>query len=136
MNVTIAILIWLSIGYITARCAEKRGRNLIAWFVLGILFGLFALIAVFLLPPLTDESPLISVVKDGDEPKEPFLDLHDDWFYLDRENRQKGPVSFEDLAVAWDDGIITVDSYVWCESMEEWKKIKDVPDLLENLKKY
>lgn len=132
MNLMIAILIWLSVGYITGRCAEKRGRSLMTWFILGMLFGIFALLAVFLLPPLA----VPSLITETQENPEPFLDLHVDWFYLDRQNFQKGPVSFEDLAVAWDDGVLKADSYVWCESMKEWQKVQDLPDLLENLKKY
>lgn len=46
------VLIWLGLAAICTNSARKRGRSAAFWGVLGLLFGLFALIALFLLPPV------------------------------------------------------------------------------------
>jgi len=47
-----AIVVALAIlfTYLTGRMAERRGRSVTAWVLLGAFFGPFALIAVALLP--------------------------------------------------------------------------------------
>ncbi len=48
------IIWWLVMGAITAAIASSKGRNTVAWFLLGALFSLFAIILVLVLPNLKE----------------------------------------------------------------------------------
>jgi hypothetical protein len=56
-----------------------------------------------------------------------------DWFYLDKNRIQVGPVAFNALKRAWDDKEITIETLVWREGMGEWKKVAELPSLREVL---
>lgn len=43
------VLIWFAMAVITALAASARGRSAIGWFVLGLLFSVFALLAVLVM---------------------------------------------------------------------------------------
>lgn len=43
------LLIWLAFAILTAMAASSRGRSGFLWFLLGVFFGIFALIAVLVL---------------------------------------------------------------------------------------
>jgi hypothetical protein len=45
------IVVWLGFAIVTALAASARGRSPIAWFFLGLLFAVFALIAVLVMKP-------------------------------------------------------------------------------------
>ncbi|MEM6477830.1 MAG: hypothetical protein AAF647_02165 [Pseudomonadota bacterium] len=45
------LFIWLAFAVITALAASSRGRSGIGWFGLGLIFGIFALIAVLVMAP-------------------------------------------------------------------------------------
>jgi hypothetical protein len=47
------IFIWLAFAVVTAVIASNKNRTIIGWLVLGCLFGVFALIAVACMSPLT-----------------------------------------------------------------------------------
>ena len=49
MEVMIAFM-WVLIGVICALIADSKNRNALGWFFGGALFGVFALIAVAVLP--------------------------------------------------------------------------------------
>ena len=56
-TVTLGLVLLISgasavVGYV---CAEERGRNERTWVLLGLLFGIFAVAALFLLPKLPRE---------------------------------------------------------------------------------
>lgn len=44
------VLIWLGFAIVTAIAANSRGRGAGGWFFLGLIFGVFALIAVLVMP--------------------------------------------------------------------------------------
>lgn len=48
-----AATIWLFLAVLTAVVASSKGRSAFGWFLLGCLFGIFALIIVAVLPNLT-----------------------------------------------------------------------------------
>lgn len=50
------LLIWLVFAVATAAVAGSKGRSVIGWFLLGVLFSLIALIVVACLPSLTASS--------------------------------------------------------------------------------
>lgn len=51
----VLLLIWLGLAAICTNGARKRGRSAGLWGVLGLVFGLFALITLYLLPPKKTE---------------------------------------------------------------------------------
>ena len=48
------LLVWLFMGIVCSIIAQNKNRNAVAWFILGVLFSLFAVIIVALLPKLED----------------------------------------------------------------------------------
>jgi hypothetical protein len=46
------VLFWIIFAVLTAIVANNKNRNTVGWFILGFLFGIFALIVVALLPSL------------------------------------------------------------------------------------
>ncbi len=46
------IFIWIAFGVVTALAAQARGRNFLAWLVIGLLTGIFGLIAVLVMENL------------------------------------------------------------------------------------
>lgn len=49
------VLLWIAVGVITALAANARGRSWLAWFALGFIFSVFALIAVLVMKDLSKE---------------------------------------------------------------------------------
>ncbi|MFQ5729102.1 MAG: DUF4339 domain-containing protein, partial [Waddliaceae bacterium] len=48
------------------------------------------------------------------------------WYYLSAEGKQVGPIDYEDLRKLWDQNLLTIDTFVWCDGMEDWKKIEEL----------
>lgn len=46
------LLFWIIFGILTGIIANNKGRNVVGWTVAGFAFGIFAVIAVALVPPL------------------------------------------------------------------------------------
>ena len=53
--IVIAIVYWISFGGFCAWLAGEKGRNVLAWFVLGIVFGFVALLTLVGAPTLGTE---------------------------------------------------------------------------------
>ncbi|WP_051294447.1 HIRAN domain-containing protein [Gemmobacter nectariphilus] len=53
------ILILLAFAAVTGIAASSKGRSFGGWFVLGLLFSVFALIAVLVLPAIKPEDPYL-----------------------------------------------------------------------------
>jgi hypothetical protein len=140
----LSIIFWLLIGAATAYFAQQRGRDPLIWLVIGIFLGLLGLLLLFLLPSVKGDQP-----KDADaqafrkEPQEPVIQtapaiqdhsyLVRDWFYLDAEPKQQGPVTFDFLKKIWREGQIGIGTFVWCDGMEKWKKIDELDSLKHGL---
>lgn len=45
------LFIWVAFAVVSALAAGSRGRSFLGWFVLGFLFGPFALVAVLVMAP-------------------------------------------------------------------------------------
>lgn len=126
-------------AFICASIAEKKGRNTTAWFFWGLMFSFLALIVLFFLPSLNDETAGaigpnedaqaasdVDILSKFPEPSEVEQKL---WYYLDTDYQQMGPVSTIALKQLWDTGLLDVNSLVWSEGMEEWKKVGELPKL-------
>jgi len=120
----------VTIGVISAYLAKKRGKNPYLWFFLGMLFGIFGLIFLFFSKPAqtslraqaapqNDPNTIDITPKIEPSAKEKF------WYYLDPDNAQQGPMSFDGLIRAFREGKISVKTFVWNETLENWQPLSD-----------
>lgn len=142
----------ISLACACAFLAKWQGRNTPLWFILGLLFPVIALILLFLLPlpikggrkktPLFNQRPQTTnqTEKKGQKtggvviditPPDPFKEVKTDiastcWYYLEKGHEQRGPMSFEAFKRAWKEGRITPTTYVWNESLTEWKLFSEL----------
>lgn len=146
MELILIFLLWLALGAATAYLANQKGRDPLLW-SMGILtmsiFGMpFAVMGLGLLYflPSVDEEEDIPEKHEFDEISQsppPGLSATEisgaEWFFYDDGRQRQGPFSFDGLRDAWKDGRISVGSYVWAEGFDAWKKIGDVPQLVDAL---
>jgi len=84
---------------------------------------------------LKSESPgAVSSPEPEPESGNNYIPLHEivsmQWYYVDKEKKQQGPMSVSALSSHWKDSLVHEHSYVWTQGMGEWVKAKDMPDLL------
>jgi len=135
------IIIALLLGVLTAYLAMRRGRNPVAWFVIGSLLGIFGLLILFLVPSFEtagtgeekkkEPSRTVDVIPQEKRKVEELP--YEEWYYLDSEHKQTGPVPFRSFRDLWNQEKINSTTYVWKEGMENWKYVRDLPDLLSKL---
>ncbi|MEC7840458.1 MAG: DUF4339 domain-containing protein [Chlamydiota bacterium] len=135
MAVLLSVLVWLTLGYVTSRFAIQRGRDPVIWFGLGMLGGIFALAALFIMPAVDEEENKQEQAEPVSEIENKYSELEEaEWFYLGVDDIQKGPVDYEDLLLAWADGVVKEKTYVWREGMADWLHVEKVDSLLDKLK--
>lgn len=140
MTLFLSIVLWILLGWVTSYFAQQRGRDPLIWFLIGMLLGLIGLLLLFILPPVEEESGAQSpseeaelsgepkmVVEMLDEKSLPFQHLN--WFYMDLDHKQIGPISFKQLKDTWMENKVGPGTFVWSEQMSNWKKIEELPDL-------
>ena len=114
-------------AFLSYRYALRRGRDPYIWFFLGFIFGLFGLIALFILPEIKKVKP------PSLKPQKYSPILYQEWFYLDTNNEQQQAINFDELKKMWNDGFLESSSYVWTKGMADWKQIKNHDELLDFL---
>lgn len=142
----LTLIMWLLVGGVTANLARRRGRDPTAWFVSGILFGLFSLILLWLLPPQTAAKPATAAASPvtGSLSKTPEKNQMPTplsaksytlapYWYVAIGQEQQGPLHFDQLQELWHCHNITSDTLVWMDGMPEWQKIAQLPFLLDRL---
>ncbi len=121
-------------GFLCSRQAKKKNKNSLLWFQLGFLFGAVALIAFFLLglkekansQKLVKEAATASASSNAEIPP-PLEDKRNttldkrEWYYLDKENKQVGPITFDLLKKEHSDNKILDKTLLWSLGMEDWK---------------
>jgi hypothetical protein len=134
--IVLSLLMGIICGYITMLIAERKGRNPLLWCVLGVFFGIFAIIAIVLLPPAVsrsggqDEGVIeIKATRVEPEPRVPV----EGWYALMSDRNQIGPMSLHRLKEMFVAGELTKESYVWHETMKEWSEIGNMVELLKIL---
>jgi hypothetical protein len=120
MHSLLTLIGWLIFGALTSYLAKERGRSPTKWFVVGVLLGIFGLILVFIFPKVAKKQEVVP----AKEP-EPVITDQKFWYYLDPENKQFGPMSFNALENALREGKICLETYVWNEDLTDWKSMKD-----------
>lgn len=134
MDIIIVAISWLLLGGATSYFARQRGRDPLVWFFIGMLLGILGLLLLFLLPSVALEE---EKSREGDTLEE--LKEEDsgfrfrEWYYLSNAREQVGPNSYSNLRDMWNSKTISEETYVWCDGMEIWKKIEELPKLRESL---
>lgn len=139
MEILLTVILWILMGGATSYFANQRGRDPFAWFLIGMLLGLLALLLLFLLPAIDQAED----ERDGEVEVEGIAELQPgevnesyrfkEWFYLDNHNKQLGPLSFQAFKKDWLQGKISEQTFVWSEGMENWRKVQDLPGFKEVL---
>lgn len=142
MSHILNIIFVLLVAWLTAYTASKKGRSPVFWFILGMFFSVFALLFLIFLPPVpkkgrvfrgnSGETPFdgttieVKPLSTTDESVDLKSPERKEWYYLDDQRQQTGPISFETLKNLCRTSIITPSTYIWCEGMQEWKKLSDM----------
>ncbi len=121
------LLIWTMFGSICAYLAKKNGKPPLIWFFTGLILGIFGVILFYILPK---NSPQPKKAAPRPRPRsDAWLKM---WYYLDpKNNQQKGPIEFPDLADNWKKKILKDETLIWGEGMKEWKQLSDLPEVKE-----
>lgn len=122
--------IGLVMGAISAYMAKSRGKNPYLWFFLGSLFGIFGLMLL-----VFSSKPAPKAAQKGEVGSSPTIDItpaidpeHQNklWHYLEPDNTQHGPMSFDALSRALMEGKISKNTLVWSENLEGWKPLGEI----------
>jgi hypothetical protein len=140
MRLLISFFVVMFFAFLSAYLAKQRGRDPVAWFMIGILLGIFSPLLLFILKPLNASSGIGGDTEEDENiklapPEENIASAYIDkvWFYLDSDHQQQGPVSFSFLKSISLEQKITPATYVWTEGMEQWKRIRELPGFVESL---
>lgn len=142
-SIFLSMIVLLVIACFSAYYANRKGRNPVAWFILGFLIGIFAPLILFFLSDLkeTELTMTVSSPSPSLHPRPPPVDLkrqeEEDklWYYLDLHHQQMGPVSVVALRELWNTGRLELKSYMWTEGMPQWERVNNLPILKEVLSK-
>ncbi len=121
-NFPILLLASGAIGLLSSYLATKRGKNPIFWFMIGFFFGLLGVFAIFFSPNPKRQPALAEAAPT------PYIQGPSDkfWYYLDNAHQQTGPISYNALNSAWQQGTIAPTNLVWHEELPEWKPLKEL----------
>lgn len=126
------ILLWVFFGYLASYLASKRGRNRLGWFFLGLTLGLIGVLLAFVLPNQKIKKPLTPPPAPRLQRSDAWLKL---WYYLDPAHQQQGPLEFPDLAKLRKERQLGDQALIWGEGMKEWRRLCEMPDLLQEIEK-
>ncbi len=142
MSYLFVIVMGLLMGWLTSYLAKKRGREAVEWFLIGMAFGLLGLLILYLLPVLppkeNKELPLAPSVEAASSKEIPLsarekrMTLSEagrrEWYYLDQNKHQVGPLSFDALKKLWIDRKVGPLTYIWTDSLPDWRRISEMED--------
>ena len=147
------------IGALTAYLANGRGRDPVRWFFIGMLCGVFGLIALFFFPVIPQEGQEGSksnrdrnkfqnesgnqsgnqsgpqVSPESTQIVTPIVEdpLAKPWYYLDEKHQKYGPIAVDSLEKLFIEKKITSRTYMWTQGMEGWKRLEELSDLQARL---
>jgi hypothetical protein len=150
-SLVLSFILLLLIASLTAYYANRKGRNPLLWFIIGILFGIFAPLILYFFPPVNQRSnnglptmtvsppdPSLQHLPEAPPTEAELRDREEDnrlWYYLDENHEQIGPVSMIALRELWNRGQLELNSYVWSLGMDKWEKVDRLSELKEALNK-
>lgn len=110
-------------GHIHKKIALYKGRSPNRWFWFGFLFGVLGLPFIIFAPKRLEKKVAVTVL-----PEHPLAQKM--WYYLDKDRREVGPMSFNAFMEARDNELFNDESHVWCEEFENWKLLRELPNEL------
>lgn len=133
MQMLVVLLLWIFWGSLTSYLAKGRGRDPVAWFLLGMALQVIALIILYVIPAMDKtETTELELNEDeqmaGYEFNDPLKDFQNkEWYFVNADRVQQGPFSFEELQRKWADGYLSKMTFVWAEGMADWCRVCDFP---------
>lgn len=116
-------------GSLCGLIANVRGRPPLVWFIIGCALGWIGLLILFILPSsLGVEEPKKEPIV---PPPAPTFEPISNWFYLDMKKEVCGPFSADVIKEQWKKGSLSKESWVWNETVVDWKKIDQITSLYE-----
>lgn len=139
------LIIWAICGSICAHFAKKQGRSPRKWFFLGMLLGLLGLLLLFVLRYYEiwrlkrkggkqKEESSLKTASTSAKNLSTNTAPHILWYYLDSQQQQQGPMSFNALERAWKEDRVFTSSWVWNEEFSDWKRFNEVFFSAEEIK--
>jgi hypothetical protein len=122
----IIIIFWILLGLLAAFIAKKKGKNPYFWFGIGLFFGVFGLLALWLIAPTIkkEEKKIEKVIE-----KPSFFYQEENaqklWYYVNENKEQIGPIQLGSLETLWEEGKISASTYIWTSDWPSWKKMED-----------
>ena len=150
------MLVAFLFAFISSYLAIKKGRNPLTWGILGFFFGVFGFFFLLFLPKkgkivayqesesATDELPPSEklephkedILIEGEllsEEKFPGVTEGQEWYFLDTNQKQHGPLSFTELKKSWETHLLTTQSYIWTLGWDQWHRIEEYGELKQQL---
>ncbi|MBJ7449287.1 MAG: DUF4339 domain-containing protein [Parachlamydiales bacterium] len=146
INPFLTFIILFGIGLLCGYLAKGRGRRSIVWFWIGLMFGLFGLAALLIMPRLKKEAlkeQLVTASHSYPVVEPIIIDdvvvIHDEgireknWYFLDDSHAIQGPMGFLQLYDACQNDKVNDQTYVWTEGMSDWQRVDTLAALQEEL---
>jgi hypothetical protein len=103
--------------------------------LIGSLLGWWGLLLLYVLPPVLPEEAVSAPIPEAPVAEKPPvpnpLEQSRDWFFLDGSKVVCGPLTGKALKEKWKAGQIAASSWVWNDTIVDWKKISQVQNLLD-----
>jgi len=126
MNISPEILFCISLfnGGLCAALAKRRGRRPGLWFAIGFGIGLIGLAILAFLPQ--PQSKLQPAPKKEPAPPIAQHKVEYNWYYISPKKETIGPLSLKRFEELKRREVIVESTYVWNESMSDWKKLGEL----------
>lgn len=135
----LVILVSLFFAFICSFVAKKNNRNPYLWFFSGFFFGIFSLLTLGFLNYSKKRSKKNLTknrsIKKTKPPAPPTTSNHYLWYYLNPEDKAIGPMSAKRLFEEFEKGLISANTYLWHDEMENWKQTAEINEFKEILTK-
>lgn len=109
------ITMWFIQGLLCSYFAHRRGRNPYLWFGVGAFLGLLGIIAFLFLTPKRKK-------KQATPPAAPHPMTFRQWYYLDAEHTQQGPLPYPALITK----DLSPQTLVWNEDLTSWTPLSEL----------
>lgn len=125
--------------------AKQLKKNPYFWGTLGCLLKINVFVILFLIIPITKFFLTLAIRRkiakrfgSSEQSSSPSEDdvislteldenaLQRPWYYLDPDNKTQGPISAQFLLKKWKDGSILASTYIWNETLTEWKTVTEM----------
>jgi hypothetical protein len=144
----LTVLIPVAFGVFCYFIAKSKGRNESLWAVLGVIFCFIAFVILICMPkksktsikePVKEKAVGLKAVynesaaalntDDTFEPRKPRISASKalSWHYINQKqgNSILGPFSINELRKQIQTYKLDLNTYIWCEELEDWTKISE-----------